>query len=228
MPAEGPHSPVGASADEPDRSARVRQAPVGVPGGITPGPTSQNPRHPADPHRTVLKQGSVTETPTTQDRKELPMNETTLTITGNLAADPELRFTPTGAPVANFTVISTPRRYDRASNEWSDGEPISIRCNLWRQPAENVAESLTRGSRVIVTGRLRSRQWETREDVRRTSLELEVDDIGASLKFATVAITKATRSGGNGSDSAPPANAAVDPWANVRGPQKPPGDEPPF
>ena len=123
------------------------------------------------------------------------MNDTTLTITGNLAADPELRFTPSGAAVANFTVISTPRRYDRTTQQWSDGEPISIRCNLWRQPAENVAESLTRGSRVIVTGRLRSRQWDTRDGDKRISLELEVDDIGASLKFATVQVTKAARSG---------------------------------
>ncbi|MBV9651718.1 MAG: single-stranded DNA-binding protein [Pseudonocardiales bacterium] len=122
------------------------------------------------------------------------MNETTLTITGNLAADPELRFTQSGAAVANFTVISTPRRYDRTTGQWSDGEPISIRCNLWRAPAENAAESLKRGSRVIVTGRLRSRQWETRDGDKRISLELEVDDIGASLKFATVAISKAARS----------------------------------
>lgn len=140
------------------------------------------------------------------------MNETTLTIAGNLAADPELRFTPSGAAVANFTVISTPRRYDRATGEWSDGEPISIRCNLWRQPAENVAESLTRGSRVIVTGRLRSRQWETREGDKRISLELEVDDIGASLKFTAVSISKAKRSSVDASVS---ANGAAD-------------DEPPF
>ena len=141
------------------------------------------------------------------------MNDTTLTITGNLAADVELRFTPSGAAVANFTVISTPRRYDRTTGEWSDGEPISIRCNLWRQPAENVAESLTRGSRVIVTGRLRSRQWETRDGDKRISLELEVDDIGASLRFATVAISKAKRSsidasvssnGGGPADDEPP------------------------
>ena len=143
------------------------------------------------------------------------MNETTLTIAGNLAADPELRFTPSGAAVANFTVISTPRRYDRATGEWSDGEPISIRCNLWRQPAENVAESLTRGSRVIVTGRLRSRQWETREGDKRISLELEVDDIGASLRFATVAISKAKRSGVDASVSSHGGGPADD-------------DEPPF
>ena len=142
------------------------------------------------------------------------MNETTLTITGNLAADPELRFTPSGAAVANFTVISTPRRFDRASNEWVDGEPTSLRCNLWRQPAEYVTESLRRGSRVIVTGRLRSRKWETRDGEARISLELEVDDIGASLKFATVAISKAKRSdidasvssngGGPADDDEPP------------------------
>lgn len=141
------------------------------------------------------------------------MNETTLTITGNLAADPELRFTPSGAAVINFTVISTPRRFDRASNEWSDGEPISMRCNLWRQPAEHAAESLTRGSRVIVTGRLRSRQWETREGDKRISLELEVDDIGASLKFATVTISKAAHTNGNHDV---PADRPLD------------GDEPPF
>ncbi|MGH3608506.1 MAG: single-stranded DNA-binding protein [Pseudonocardiaceae bacterium] len=141
------------------------------------------------------------------------MNETTLTITGNLAADPELRFTPSGAAVINFTVISTPRRFDRASNEWSDGEPISMRCNLWRQPAEHAAESLTRGSRVIVTGRLRSRQWETREGDKRVSLELEVDDIGASLKFAIVTISKAARTNGNHDV---PADRPLD------------GDEPPF
>ena len=138
------------------------------------------------------------------------MNETTLTITGNLSADPELRFTPSGAAVTNFTVISTPRRYDRTTGEWSDGEPISIRCNLWRAPAENVAESLTRGSRVIVTGRLRSRQWETRDGDKRISLELDVDDIGASLRFATVAISKAQRS-------------SVDASTSSNG-----GDEPPF
>jgi len=138
------------------------------------------------------------------------MNETTLTITGNLAADPELRFTPSGAAVTNFTVISTPRRYDRTTGEWSDGEPISIRCNLWRAPAENVAESLKRGSRVIVTGRLRSRQWETRDGDKRISLELEVDDIGASLRFATVAISKAQRSSVDASVSANGGGAADD------------------
>ncbi|MDQ3762175.1 MAG: single-stranded DNA-binding protein [Actinomycetota bacterium] len=122
------------------------------------------------------------------------MNETILTITGNLTADPELRFTPSGAAVANFTVAATPRRYDRATQEWSDGEPVFMRCNVWRHVAENVAESLTRGSRVMVTGRLRSRQWETREGEKRTNLEVEVDEIAASLKFATVAIRKAERS----------------------------------
>lgn len=143
------------------------------------------------------------------------MNETTLTITGNLAADPELRFTPSGAAVTNFTVISTPRRYDRATGEWSDGEPISMRCNLWRQPAENVAESLKRGCRVIVAGRLRSRQWETRDGDKRISLELEVDEIGASLKFATVAISRAKRSSVDASVSSNGGGPADD-------------DEPPF
>jgi single-strand DNA-binding protein len=124
--------------------------------------------------------------------------ETTITIVGNLTADPELRFTPSGAAVANFTVASTPRTFDRQTNEWKDGEALFLRCNIWREAAENVAESLTRGSRVIVQGRLKQRSFETREGEKRTVVELEVDEIGPSLKYATAKVNKASRSGGGG------------------------------
>jgi single-strand DNA-binding protein len=124
--------------------------------------------------------------------------DTTITVVGNLTADPELRFTPSGAAVANFTVASTPRIYDRQSGEWKDGEALFLRCNIWREAAENVAESLTRGSRVIVTGRLKQRTFETREGEKRTVVEVEVDEIGPSLKYATAKVNKASRSGGGG------------------------------
>lgn len=124
--------------------------------------------------------------------------DTTLTVVGNLTADPELRFTPSGAAVANFTVASTPRMMDRQTNEWKDGDPLFMRCSIWREAAENVAESLTRGSRVIVTGRLKQRSYETREGEKRTVVELEVDEIGPSLKYATAKVNKASRSGGGG------------------------------
>jgi len=122
----------------------------------------------------------------------------TITVVGNLTADPELRFTPSGAAVANFTVASTPRIYDRQSGEWRDGEALFLRCNIWREAAENVAESLTRGSRVIVTGRLKQRSFETREGEKRTVFEVEVDEIGPSLRYATAKVNKASRSGGGG------------------------------
>jgi single-strand DNA-binding protein len=124
--------------------------------------------------------------------------DTTITVVGNLTADPELRFTPSGAAVANFTVASTPRIYDRQSSEWKDGEALFLRCNIWREAAENVAESLTRGSRVIVTGRLKQRSFETREGEKRTVFEVEVDEIGPSLRYATAKVNKASRSGGGG------------------------------
>ena len=124
--------------------------------------------------------------------------DTTITVVGNLTADPELRFTPSGAAVANFTVASTPRMFDRQTNEWKDGEALFLRCNIWREAAENVAESLTRGSRVIVTGRLKQRSFETREGEKRTVVELEVDEIGPSLQYATAKVNKASRSGGGG------------------------------
>ena len=124
--------------------------------------------------------------------------DTTITVIGNLTADPELRFTPSGAAVANFTVASTPRMFDRQTNEWKDGEALFLRCAIWREAAENVAESLTRGSRVIVQGRLKQRSFETREGEKRTVIELEVDEIGPSLRYATAKVNKASRSGGGG------------------------------
>ena len=124
--------------------------------------------------------------------------DTIMTVVGNLTADPELRFTASGAAVANFTVASTPRTFDRASGEWKDGEALFLRCNIWRQPAENVAESLTRGSRVIVSGRLKQRSFETKEGEKRTVIELEVDEIGPSLRYATAKVNRAQRSEGSG------------------------------
>src|SRR3954452_2573798 len=124
--------------------------------------------------------------------------ETTITVVGNLTDDPELRFTPSGAAVAKFRVASTPRTLDRASGQWKDGDPLFLACTVWRQAAENVAESLQRGARVIVTGRLRQRSYETREGEKRTVIELEVDEIGPSLRYATAKVQKMSRSGGGG------------------------------
>lgn len=124
--------------------------------------------------------------------------DTVITVVGNLTADPELRFTPSGAAVANFTVASTPRIFDRQSSEWKDGDALFMRCSIWREAAENVAESLTRGSRVIVQGRLKQRSYETREGEKRTVVELEVDEIGPSLRYATAKVNKVSRSGGGG------------------------------
>ena len=123
--------------------------------------------------------------------------ETIITVVGNLTADPELRFTPSGAPVANFTVASTPRTFDRQSGEWKDGDAMFLNCAVWRQPAENVAESLTKGMRVIVQGRLRSRSYETREGEKRTVFEVEVEEIGPSLRYATAKVTRTSGGGGN-------------------------------
>jgi single-strand DNA-binding protein len=124
--------------------------------------------------------------------------ETVITIIGNLTNDPELRFTPSGAAVANFTVASTPRNFDRQTNEWKDGETLFMRCSVWRDAAENVAESLTRGARVIVQGRLVSRSFETKEGERRTVNELQVDEVGPSLRYATAKVNKTSRGGGGG------------------------------
>jgi single-strand DNA-binding protein len=124
--------------------------------------------------------------------------ETVITIIGNLTSDPELRFTPSGAAVANFTVASTPRTFDRQANEWKDGETLFMRCSVWRDAAENVAESLQRGTRVIVSGRIRSRSYETKEGEKRTVVEMEADEVGPSLRYATAKVTKTSRGGGGG------------------------------
>jgi single-strand DNA-binding protein len=124
--------------------------------------------------------------------------ETPITVVGNLTADPELRFTPSGAAVANFTVASTPRQFDRQSNEWKDGETLFMRCSVWRDAAENVAESLQRGTRVIVSGRLKSRSYETKEGEKRTVIEMEVDEVGPSLRYATAKVNRTQRGGSGG------------------------------
>jgi single-strand DNA-binding protein len=142
-----------------------------------------------------------------------------ITIAGNLTADPELRYTPTGQAVANFTVAATPRYLDKASNEWKDGDSLFLRCNVWRQAAENVAESLHRGMRVIVTGRLHQRSYETREGEKRTVYEVEVDDVGPSMRNASAKVTKSNRAGGGGGSGGSTAAAAPvpadDPWASA-------------
>lgn len=123
--------------------------------------------------------------------------EPVITIVGNLTADPELRFTASGQAVSNFTVASTPRSFNRQSNEWTDGEALFVRCSVWRESAENVAESLTKGARVIVQGRLRARTFETRDGDQRTNWELDVDEVGPSLRFATAQVTRTPRGGGS-------------------------------
>lgn len=124
--------------------------------------------------------------------------ETIITVVGNLVDDPELRFTPSGAAVANFRIASTPRTFDRQSNEWKDGEALFLSCSVWRQAAENVAESLQKGMRVVVQGRLKQRSYEDREGQRRTVVELEVDEVGPSLRYATAKVTRASGGGGGG------------------------------
>lgn len=161
--------------------------------------------------------------------------ETVITVVGNLTDDPELRFTPSGAAVANFRVASTPRTFNRQTNAWEDGEALFLSCSVWRQAAENAAESLRRGMRVVVTGRLKQRSYETREGEKRTVVELDVDEIGPSLRYATAKVTKTQRSGGGfGGGNGTPAAAAPDPWstpqagAEAPAPAGPADDEPPF
>jgi single-strand DNA-binding protein len=124
--------------------------------------------------------------------------ETVITVVGNLTADPELRFTPSGAAVASFTVASTPRTMDRTTNEWKDGDALFLRCSIWRQAAENVAESLTRGMRVVVQGRLQQRSYETREGEKRTVVEMQVDEVGPSLRYATAKVNRTQRGSSGG------------------------------
>ena len=172
--------------------------------------------------------------------------ETVLTVIGNLTGDPELRFTPSGAAVANFTVASTPRTFDRQANEWKDGDTLFMRCSVWREAAENVAESLTKGTRVIVQGRLVQRSYETREGEKRTVVELQVDEVGPSLRYASAKLTRTQRGGGFGGDSGggggsgggrggggfgggggrTSGGGGDDPWAT--GADSSAGDEPPF
>jgi len=165
-------------------------------------------------------------------------NETTLNITGNLVEDVELRFTPSGAAVANFRIASTPRTFDRQSNTWKDGETLFMRCAAWKDLGENVAESLTKGMRVNVEGRLKSRSWEDTDGSKRTVMELEVDEIGPSLKYATAKVQRTQRNtnSGNGGGFAQqpsgfgPSTAQQDPWANQSQPAfgNGPDSEPPF
>ena len=158
--------------------------------------------------------------------------DTQITIVGNLVDDPELRFTPAGQAVARFRVASTPRYLDKTTNEWKDGDSLFLTCNVWRQAAENVAESLTRGMRVIVSGRLRQRSYETKEGEKRTVYEVEADDVGPSLRSASAKVNRVARTGGNGAGQGQAARsgghgeADSDPWAS----DGPGGfsDEPPF
>jgi len=137
--------------------------------------------------------------------------ETNITLVGNLTNDPELKFTPSGAAVANFTVASTPRTFDRQTNEWKDGDALFIRCDAWRQLAENVAASLQKGQRVIVTGALKVRNYERQDGSKGTSVEMTVDEIGPSLRFATASVTRASRGDGQGGGG---GGAAANPWGN--------------
>ena len=157
---------------------------------------------------------------------------------GNLVDDPELRFTPSGFAVANFTVASTPRTFDRKTNEWKDGDTLFLRCSLWREAAENVAETLSKGTRVILSGRLKQRSYETKEGEKRTIFEVEVDEVGPSLRYATAKITKTTRQGNqvapSGFSSGSSDTAQEDPWAAASSTPAGGGwatttnDEPPF
>jgi single-strand DNA-binding protein len=169
------------------------------------------------------------------ERKTMSQNDTTLTVVGNLAADPELRFTPSGAAVVNFTVASTPRTYDRQSGEWRDGEALFLRCAAWRELAENVAESLTRGSRVILSGRLKQRSFETREGEKRSVVEVDVDEIGPSLRYATAKVTKQNGRGSKAGASSGARDgrgqvASDDPWGSAppTGSFAGADDQPPF
>jgi single-strand DNA-binding protein len=169
----------------------------------------------------------------------MAQGDVTVTVVGNLTGDPELRFTPSGAAVANFTVASTPRILDKATNEWKDGDALFLRCSIWRQAAENVAESLQKGARVIVTGRLRQRSYETKEGEKRTVVECEVDEVGPSLRYATAKVVKGQRSGGSqfgggggssydGPGSSQGSPVSDDPWATPAASAGGMSDEPPF
>ena len=151
--------------------------------------------------------------------------ETLITVVGNLTGDPELRFTPSGAAVANFTIASTPRNFDRQTNEWKDGDTLFLNCSVWRQAAENVAESLQKGMRVVAQGRLKARSYETREGEKRTVMELDVEEVGPSLKYATAKVTRAARSGGDGGGGGF-SGGGNDPWASQPAQSAPPAAAP--
>ncbi|WP_244292953.1 single-stranded DNA-binding protein [[Micrococcus luteus] ATCC 49442] len=194
------------------------------------------------PDWTGFEDENDTQNPTSGKAPTLMAGETTIIVIGNLTNDPELRFTTSGSAVANFTIASTPRTFDRASSEWKDGETLFLRAAVWREAAENVAESLTRGMRVIVSGRLKSRSYETKEGEKRTVIELEVDEIGPSLRYANATVNRAQRNtpagGGNGyQGNGTPAEQSVpqeDPWATPQtastggGCGNGPDSEPPF
>ncbi|MCB0911212.1 MAG: single-stranded DNA-binding protein [Propionibacteriaceae bacterium] len=154
--------------------------------------------------------------------------ETIITLVGNLTADPELRFTPSGAPVANFTVASTPRTFDRNANEWKDGDAMFLNCAVWRQAAENVAESLTKGMRVIVQGRLKSRSYETREGEKRTVFEVDVDEIGPALKYATAKVTRSSGGGGGSYSGGGSSGSGGSSWGQSSGPSQQSGGSDPW
>lgn len=141
--------------------------------------------------------------------------ETIITVVGNLTADPELRYTQSGLAVANFTIASTPRNFDRQTNEWKDGEALFLRASVWREFAEHVAGSLSKGSRVVATGRLKQRSYETKEGEKRTAMELEIDEIGPSLRYATAQISRAQSSGGGGGRASAAPMQQDEPWASA-------------
>lgn len=149
--------------------------------------------------------------------------ETVITVVGNLTADPELRYTQNGLAVANFTIASTPRNFDKATNDWKDGDALFLRASVWREFAEHVAGSLTKGSRVIVTGRLKQRSYETKEGEKRTSFEIEVDDIGPSLRYATAQVTRAASSGPRGGGQGG-GQGGDEPWASAPASDAAPAD----
>ena len=157
--------------------------------------------------------------------------DTTITVIGNMVADPELRFTPSGAAVASFRIASTPRFFDRQTNDWKDGDSLFLTCNVWRQYAENVAESLRKGMRVIVIGRLKQRSYETREGEKRTVYEVDIDDIGPALRYATASIQRTSRGSSADAGAAPAPSGGGDPWGAPAGGGDAWGgavDEPPF
>ncbi len=150
--------------------------------------------------------------------------ETVITVVGNLTGDPELRFTPSGAAVANFTIASTPRNFDKQTNEWKDGDTLFLNCSIWRQAAENVAESLQKGMRVVAQGRLKQRSYETREGEKRTVVELDVEEVGPSLKYATAKVARVQRSGGGGGYGGG-STGGDDPWASSPAQSSGPGSQ---